>query len=84
MIQQTSSLWKNTSEKLEGFRNARNVFDAMTRTISQATLNTYLDYQDANHNWVGTSGQPAAFYARRSDLHFICGQGSTLLGSSQR
>jgi uncharacterized protein (TIGR02599 family) len=86
MTQQTSSLWKNTSGKIEGFRNARTAFDAMTRTLSQATLQTYFDYQDSSGNWAGTYGTSSftspAKYARRSDLHFICGQGSTLLGSS--
>jgi len=86
MMQQTSSLWKNTTGKLEGFRNARAAFDAMTRTISQATLQTYFDYQDSSGNWAGTYGTSSftspAKYARRSDLHFICGQGTTLLGSS--
>ena len=83
MTQQTSNLWKNTSGKIEGFRNVRNVFDAMTRIIGQATLNTYYDYQDASGNWVGGASSTApATYARRSDLHFICGQGNTLLGTS--
>ncbi len=82
MTQQTSKLWKNTSGKIEGFTNARSAFDAMTRTISQATLNTYYDYADSSGNWVvsstGTlSGSPPATYARRSDLHFICGQANT-------
>jgi uncharacterized protein (TIGR02599 family) len=83
MTQQTSSLWKNTSGKIEGFRNARTAFDAMTRTMSQATLQTYYDYQDSAGNWAGSSSfTTPSKYVRRSDLHFICGQGSTLLGSS--
>src|ERR1700677_4331589 len=55
MTQQTSSLWKNTSGKIEGFRNARTAFDAMTRTLSQATLQTYYDYQDSHGNWAGSA-----------------------------
>jgi uncharacterized protein (TIGR02599 family) len=82
MTEQTSSIWKGTSNKIESFRNARAAFEAMTRTISQATLNTYYDYQDSSGNWASISGNPAVTYARRSDLQFICGQGSTLIGSS--
>jgi uncharacterized protein (TIGR02599 family) len=82
MTQQTSSLWQNTSGKIEGFRNARAAFDAMTRTISQATLNTYYDYMDATGNWMAIGAGAPHSYGRRSDLHFICGQGGTLLAGS--
>jgi uncharacterized protein (TIGR02599 family) len=85
-VQQTGSLWKNTSGKIEGFRNARAAFDAMTRTISQATLETYFDYQDSSGNWAGSPTFIPSKYVRRSDLHFICGQGggstSPLLAAS--
>ena len=43
MTQQTGKVWKNTTGKVEVFRTARNAFEAMTRTLSQATLNTYYD-----------------------------------------
>ena len=86
MTQQTSNLWKNTSGKIEGFRNSRTAFDSMTKTISEATLETYFDYEDSNLNWVSISHLPAASYARRSDLHFVSGQGggstSPLLAAS--
>ena len=82
MISQTGSLWKNTSAKMESYKNARAAFDAMTRTISQATLNTYYDYQDSTGTWSSVSGKPPSTYARRSDLEFTCGQGSTLIGST--
>ncbi len=82
MTEQTSNIWKGTSNKIESFRGARSAFEAMTRTISQATLNTYYDYQDSTGGWCSATGNPAATYARRSDLHFICGQGSTLIGST--
>src|ERR1700761_6634700 len=38
LIEGTNSIWKNTTGKIEGFRNARAAFDTMTRTLSQATL----------------------------------------------
>ena len=83
IIEGTNSIWKNTTGKIEGFRNARTAFDAMTRTLSQATLNTYYDYVDASGNFTsqpgsGYSGIPVA-YGRRSDLQIVSGQGSALL-----
>ena len=84
MVNQTSSLWRNTNGRIEQFRQAREGFEAMTRRLSQATLNTYLDYVDA-------SGKPRVFapnstsatvqafapdhYARQSELRFLCGPG---------
>lgn len=91
MVQQTSNLWTSTSSKIESFSNARAAFDAMTRTISQATLKTYYDYMDGpigTGTWVSTEsvngslGTPPYTYTRRSDLHFICGQASTVLGNT--
>ena len=82
MTEQTSNIWKGTSNKIEGFRSARTAFEAMTRTISQATLNTYYDYRDSSGTWSSVSGNPPATYARRSDLEFTCGQGSALLGTT--
>jgi len=94
ITQTTSNMWKNTTGKVEVFRSARAAFETMTRTISQATLNTYYDYIDSSGNFRGsgmtTSGTTSAInttfvpssYARQSDLHFICGQGATLLGAT--
>ena len=83
IIEGTNSIWKNTTGKIEGFRNARAAFDAMTRTLSQATLNTYYDYVDSSGNFTsqpgsGFSGVPVA-YGRRSDLQIISGQGAAML-----
>lgn len=84
ITQETSRVWKNANGKIEVFQNSRAAFDAMTRTLSQATLNTYYDYFDANGvsaseaNSSGSAFTPAT-YGRQSDLQFISGQGSTLL-----
>ena len=85
LIEGTNRIWKNTTGKIEGFRNARSAFDAMTRTLSQATLNTYYDYVDASGNFTsqpgaGYSGVPVA-YGRRSDLQIVSGPGTSLLPS---
>ncbi len=64
MTGQTSNTWHYTSSKAEQFRDARNAFDTMTRRISQATLNTYWDYD---------SYEKPTEFVRRSELRFICG-----------
>ena len=43
MTNSTASIWRLTSGKIEEFRSAGNAFDALTRRLSQATLNTYWD-----------------------------------------
>lgn len=83
VTQETSKAWTNTTGKIEGFRNARTAFDAMSRTLSQATLNTYYDYAYVNGGSLkfvplGNSTLPTT-YARNSDLQIISGQGATLL-----
>ncbi|MEZ0300093.1 MAG: Verru_Chthon cassette protein C [Candidatus Methylacidiphilales bacterium] len=76
----TADIWRNSSGKIEGFRNARGVYETVTRMVSQATLNTYFDYVDATGNFrdTGTAATVKNFtpagYARRSDLHFISGK----------
>lgn len=61
---QASGLWKNASAKIEAFQSARNAFDLVTRNLSQATLNTYLDYDNPN---------TPTRYLRQSDLRFVSG-----------
>lgn len=81
MVDQTSITWRNTTSRIEQFRDARTCFEAITRCLSQATLNTYLDYLDEN-NAPRTSANSATFtparYARQSELRFISGPMSDL------
>ncbi len=55
----------------------------MLGRLSEATLNTYYDYEDAN-GMLKTAANSRTFeparYARQSDLRFLCGPG--LVGSS--
>jgi uncharacterized protein (TIGR02599 family) len=44
MTSQTQKLIRSTTGKVEQFQEARAGFEAMTRRISQATLNTYWEY----------------------------------------
>lgn len=68
MISQTAKTWKYTSSKIEQFREARDAFESMARLISQATLNTYWDYD----NPPSTNKAPTQ-YLRSSELRFMSG-----------
>ena len=41
---QAGQVFKNTSGKIEQFREARIAYESITRRLSEATLNTYWDY----------------------------------------
>lgn len=73
---QTASMWRYTSGKAEQFSSARDGFEALTRQIGQATLNTYYDYYDdtGKPRTVETarSFKPSK-YGRQSELRFISG-----------
>ena len=71
MVTQTSKTWKSTAAKIEQFRDARDAFDSITRRLGQATLKTYLDYDNP--------AAPTA-YMRQSELRFISGPTATILG----
>jgi uncharacterized protein (TIGR02599 family) len=71
MTEQTGSVWRRTTGKIEEFRDARNAFETLTTRLSQATLNTYWDYD--------SSTLPKA-YVRKSELRFISGPASSYLG----
>lgn len=75
MVTQTSKTWKSTSGKIEEFRAARDGFDTLTRRLSQATLNTYLDYV------TNASGAPPTAYKRESELRFLSGPSANILGT---
>ena len=60
----TQKTWTNTTGKVEQFRAAKDAFEALTRRISQATLNTYYDYD---------SPTTPTKYQRQSELRFISG-----------
>ncbi|MGB8352831.1 MAG: Verru_Chthon cassette protein C [Chthoniobacteraceae bacterium] len=78
MTNMTASVWKNTGAKVDQFRAARIAFESLTDHLSQATLNTYWDYQYPNN----IPTQPPTAYIRQSELRFISGQALTLTGSA--
>ncbi len=69
-ISQTSTVTRRASDKIGAFQSARAAFDLMTQRLSQATLNSYWDYQ------YDSSGNPTK-YLRKSELHFLVGQAGT-------
>lgn len=73
LMNQTTRVWMSTTAKVEQFREARTGFERVTSRLSQATLNTYWDYNN-----------PAAptRYERRSELRFLTGDATTLLGGT--
>ena len=63
-LEQTRRTINSTTSKVAQFQAARVAFEAMTRNLSQATLNTYWDL-DFN------AGNNPIRYRRQSDLHFV-------------
>jgi uncharacterized protein (TIGR02599 family) len=81
MVGNISSLTKRSREQVESFQGARAGFEALSRNLSQATLNTYWDYYDSANNPASSAsynGTPAR-YDRQSELHFRSGPYTNIL-----
>jgi uncharacterized protein (TIGR02599 family) len=82
VIGQVQSTWSASNARVSQFREARIAFDILSRNLSQATLNTYIDY---DNNYLATAGSSSATstapsnYIRRSELQFVCGPASSLV-----
>jgi uncharacterized protein (TIGR02599 family) len=72
----TQRAWGQAKARTEEFREARAVFEAISARLSQATLNSYWGYK------IDASGNPTV-YLRQSELHYVSGPSSILLGSQQ-
>ena len=75
ITQTTGKAWKDSRSKVDAFQGARQAFENITRSLSQATLNTYYDYFDST----GRAPRDPAYagadhYGRQSELHFISGK----------
>jgi len=66
MASMTSSIWHRTVGTVGQFRAAQDAFESITRRLSQATLNTYWDYDNPS---------APTKYIRQSELRFISGSG---------
>lgn len=74
---QTNKVWSYSASKIESFQSARFAFETITRTLSEATLNTYYDYYDASgerRTSANASSFIPAVYGRYSDLEFVAGK----------
>ena len=65
-----TSAWTAHKTRVGAFGEARVVFETLTNRLSQATLNTYWDYDNR--------GAPTR-YLRKSELHFVQGKASSLI-----
>lgn len=74
-LNSSMTIWTRGASKIQSFQQARAAYEAMTRKISQATLNIYWDY-DTN-----ASGNPIG-YKRQSELQFLSGPATNLLPSA--
>ncbi|WP_044135145.1 Verru_Chthon cassette protein C [Verrucomicrobium spinosum] len=72
----TQRAWGHAKARTEEYREARAVFEAISARLSQATLNSYWGYK------IDASGNPV-LYQRQSELHYVSGPSSILLGSQQ-
>ena len=73
-INETQRVIKGTTARVNQFQSSRVAFEALTRTLGQATLNTYWDLDfDASANPTG--------YRRQSDMHFYSGPIGDILKS---
>jgi len=80
MISVVSKTWKQTDAQITSFEDARFAFERITRTLSQATLNSYWDFVDEGGNRRTTTNATTFVpknYARCSDQHFLIGPSST-------
>lgn len=86
VIGQVQATWSASNARVSQFREARTAFDIITRNLSQATLNTYLDYENnylltagPTSGGVATTATNPGRYVRKSDLQFRCGEASDLI-----
>ncbi|MEI6562315.1 MAG: Verru_Chthon cassette protein C [Verrucomicrobiota bacterium] len=77
MVDRVSWAWTYTRGKIQEFQQARDAFDVITRRLSEATLNTYYDYEDSQGNTIqsGVTTFIPSTYARQSELRFLSGTG---------
>lgn len=72
--------WVRSNSRVSQFREARTAFDVITRTLSQATLNTYWENEfDPVRTSLGQQVNRAKNYIRQSELQFISGPTSQVL-----
>ncbi len=74
MLGQTQKVAEDVTSKVSKFKEARAAFDGIIQRLSQATLNTYWDYDNPNR---------PTDYVAQSELHFVTGEADELLSSGR-
>jgi len=69
---QINAMYRQTTKRAEQFRQAREAFDAISRRLGRATLNTYWDYDNPSS---------PTNYVRQSDLRFVSGPTEAVAGA---
>lgn len=77
----SSNNWVNTKGRLQQFSSARMSFDYMTHNLSQATLNTYWDYEYTEG--ASASEERPTAYQPVSDLQFKIAQAKDVIRSEK-
>ncbi len=79
MLERTTTTFKVTKDSVSEFKDARNAFEAITRKLSQASLNTYWTIETSKA--LGAGKVPVAQQFRRmSEMHFVSGPVDKILG----
>jgi len=73
--------WVRANSRVSQFREARQAFDTLSRSLTQATLNNYWDneFDSVGTDAAGQQITLAKDYFRQSELQFICGPTSTVI-----
>jgi uncharacterized protein (TIGR02599 family) len=80
-----TNIWHNSTGSISTFQAARAAFTTITRTLSRATLKTYIDYVSAggvpitNSTVDSSTFQPITSFTRASELQFICAPTNKML-----
>jgi len=90
MTDSVRKIYTQTIPRVQAYRDARRAMEVLAASISQATLNTYLDYVNSGGDYRFSSGNSATFvpsrYVRTSELRFLSGNdlAGTAAGSPSR
>jgi uncharacterized protein (TIGR02599 family) len=80
VIGQVQRTWSSANARTTQFKESRTAFDIIIRNLSQATLDTFVDY---DYSYLAEGGNNNATsprdYQPRSYLHFVCGLANSLV-----
>jgi uncharacterized protein (TIGR02599 family) len=76
LIQSATTVFNKSNQEIAAFQSARDAFDAITRTLSVATLDNYYDYVDSSGAALSATNSTTfvpSSYQRTSNLCFVSG-----------